>query len=154
MIDFHCHLDLYPNPREVAKECAKRGLYVLSVTTTPSAWEGTSAVFTDIGGIRVAIGLHPELAGGRKAELDLFYELLPRTRYVGEIGLDGSPEHRPFWGDQTYVFERILSACSSAGGRIMSIHSRRAAAAVLDCLEQHGAVREVVEIEAGDVVSG
>ena len=44
MIDFHCHLDLYPNPREVAKECAKRGLYVLSVTTTPSAWEGTSAV--------------------------------------------------------------------------------------------------------------
>ena len=137
MIDFHCHLDLYPNPREVAKECADRSLYVLSVTTTPSAWEGTSALLTDVSRIRVALGLHPELAHDCKAELDLFDKLLLKTPYVGEIGLDGTPERRPFWDYQTYVFERILSACSSAGGRIMSIHSRRAAAAVLDYLEKY-----------------
>lgn len=41
MIDFHCHLGLYPNPPAVRDECVRQGLYVLSVTTTPSAWEGT-----------------------------------------------------------------------------------------------------------------
>src|SRR5690606_17151884 len=34
------------------------------------------------------------------------------------------------------AFSRILDACSRAGGRVMSIHSLRAAEAVLDALEQ------------------
>ncbi len=37
MIDFHCHLDLFPNPSEIVKTCLDKGLYVLAVTTTPSA---------------------------------------------------------------------------------------------------------------------
>ena len=44
MIDFHCHVDLFPDPHEIARECRKRQLDVLSVTTTPSAWAGTSAL--------------------------------------------------------------------------------------------------------------
>ena len=39
MIDFHCHLDLYPKPSTVIREIAKRGTFVLAVTTTPKAWE-------------------------------------------------------------------------------------------------------------------
>nr|WP_249038340.1 hypothetical protein [Paracoccus pantotrophus] len=46
MIDFHAHLDLYPDPHTVARECVVRDLYVLSVTTTPSAWSGTAALTT------------------------------------------------------------------------------------------------------------
>ena len=137
MIDFHCHLDLYPDPAAVARECSERELYVLSVTTTPTAWAGSTALVSDLSRIRVALGLHPELAHERKGELALFEELLPNTRYVGEIGLDGTPELKRYWSDQTYVFERILSACRSAGGRIMTIHSRRAAGAVLEQLEKH-----------------
>jgi TatD DNase family protein len=34
VIDFHCHLDLYPDPHAVARDCATRGIYVLSVSTT------------------------------------------------------------------------------------------------------------------------
>src|SRR5258708_3936522 len=37
MIDFHRHLDLYPDPQGVAREYVARELYILSVTTTPSA---------------------------------------------------------------------------------------------------------------------
>jgi TatD DNase family protein len=66
----------------------------------------------------------------------LFDVLLPETRYVGEIGLDGAPEFRKHWKDQVAVFEHILARCSDAGGRIMSIHSRRASGAVLDFLEK------------------
>ena len=137
MIDFHCHLDLYPNAHGVRDECLRRGLYVLSVTTTPSAWKGTSALAAHTPRIRTALGLHPQLARERQKELALFDNFLPETRYVGEIGLDGAPEFRPHWQDQVTVFEHILAKCSWAGGRIMSIHSRRASGAVLDYLEKH-----------------
>lgn len=136
MIDFHCHLDLYPNYYEVRHECDRRGMYILSVTTTPSAWKGTSALAAGSPRIRTALGLHPQLAGERKSELVLFDALLPEARYVGEIGLDGSPEFRGSWKDQVTVFEHILAQCQNAGGRIMSIHSRRASQAVLDRLEK------------------
>jgi TatD DNase family protein len=135
MIDFHCHLDLYPNPQGIVQDCIAKNLYVLSVTTTPSAWIGTSALVKGAARIQTALGLHPQLAHERKSELDLFERLLPNTRYVGEIGLDGTPAYRPHWADQIAVFTRILDACGRAGGRILSIHSRRAATAVLDALE-------------------
>lgn len=137
MIDFHCHLDLYPDPHQVAEGCRECGAYVLSVTTTPSAWEGTRALEDDSDRIRTALGLHPQLAHERRSELALFDELLPQARYVGEIGLDGAPEFRRHWTTQLIVFEHILNACANAGGRILSIHSRRASRPVLDCLEAH-----------------
>lgn len=139
MIDFHCHIDLYPDPAKIVRQCADRGLYVLSVTTTPSAWAQTSALASGHDRIRTALGLHPELASERKHELALFDRLLPDARYVGEIGLDGSPEFRDRWKDQLATFEHILSSCGSVGGRIMSIHSRRAVSAVLDRLDHHAA---------------
>jgi TatD DNase family protein len=136
MIDFHCHLDLYPDPHDVAAECRRRGLYVLSVTTTPSAWNGTKALSNGSDRIRTAIGLHPQIAHERQSELPLFDKILPDTRYVGEVGLDGSPELRPHWNAQVEVFDHILRECQRVGGRVMSIHSRRAAKAVLDRLEK------------------
>lgn len=140
MIDFHCHLDLYPDPYEVARNCVLRNLHVLSVTTTPSAWTKTAELAVGSARIRTALGLHPQIAHERKGELSLFCQLLPKTRYVGEIGLDGAPEFRRHWSDQTTVFTRILDACAQAGGRILSIHSRRAATPVLDALENHSGV--------------
>ncbi|MGO8371129.1 Qat anti-phage system TatD family nuclease QatD [Rhizobium ruizarguesonis] len=135
MIDFHCHLDLYPDPVAVTQSCVNQNLYVLSVTNTPSAWEGTLALSHDARRIRTALGLHPQIAHERHGELPLFEKYLPSTKYVGEIGLDGSPELRPHWETQKRVFHRILELCDQAGGRVMTIHSRRAATQVLDALE-------------------
>ena len=135
MIDFHCHLDLYPDPKGVARACVDRGLYVLSVTTTPSAWRGTSALAGQAPRIRTALGLHPQIAHQRKGELPLFEKLLPNIPYVGEVGLDGTPEFKGHWSDQVSVFGRILDLCQDAGGRVLSLHTRRAAKQVLDMLE-------------------
>lgn len=135
MIDFHCHLDLYPEPDCIARECAKRGIYVLSVTTTPSAWHRTNKLGKDR--TQTALGLHPQLAHERKAELSLFDSLLKYTDYVGEIGLDGTPEFRVHWKDQVTVFHHILSSCSRVGGRIMSIHSRFSSKVVLEFLRSY-----------------
>lgn len=137
MIDFHCHLDLYPDPHQVMRESVKRGLYMLSVTTTPSAWVKTAALASDAPRIRTGLGLHPQLAHERKSELVMFETLLRETKYVGEIGLDGDPRLKSQWEDQVIVFDRVLHLCQKVGGRILSVHSRLCAAAVLDRLEAH-----------------
>jgi TatD DNase family protein len=134
VIDLHAHLDLYPDPVATTKECVDRNLFVLSVTTTPSAWSGTALLAENAARIRTAIGLHPQIAQERQRELPLFEELLPRTRYVGEIGLDGGSELKRTWNVQRRVFDEILRMCGAAGGRIMTIHSRRAATPVLESL--------------------
>ena len=137
MIDFHCHLDLYPDPHACAKRCKENGDYILSVTTTPRAWRGTLELAVGAPRVRTALGLHPQLAHERHAEIPLFEALVGEARYVGEIGLDGGPEHRIHLEIQTRCFERILIACANVGGRVMTIHSRGAADEVLDALERH-----------------
>lgn len=141
MIDFHCHLDLYRNPHEVAEEAERLGIGILSVTTTPSAWPGTSRLAVGRSTIKTALGLHPQLASERKQELRLFDRYLPDAAFVGEVGLDGSPEHRTSWADQVRVFDHVLQSCAEAGNKIISIHSRRAAGPVLDSLDRFHGVR-------------
>lgn len=131
----HCHLDLYPEPFKVAEECKRRGTYVLSVTTTPKAWEGTCRLSKDSQRIRTALGLHPQIAHQRYQELELFDALLPEAKYVGEIGLDGGSGLKNHWDVQLKAFRHILNAVNHAGGRIMSIHSRASATSVLDELK-------------------
>lgn len=137
MIDFHSHIDLYPNPSAIIEECVKRKTYVLSVTTTPSAWRITSSLAAYKPRIQTALGLHPQIAHLRFKELDLFDSLLSEAKYVGEIGLDGSPEFKSHLKIQLDVLTHILNSCERKGGYIMSIHSRRAVTPLLDNLENH-----------------
>lgn len=137
MIDLHCHLDLYPDPRAVLAEAVRRRCHVLAVTTTPLAWGGTKAVIGGAPRVQIGLGLHPELVAERAREVTRFGELVPEARFIGEIGLDGSRRHRASLPLQTDVFRTILRAVADDGGRVMSIHSRGAAAETLDELERH-----------------
>jgi TatD DNase family protein len=134
VIDLHCHLDLYPDPQFVVAECVRRRLYVLSVTTVPSAFNGTAALAPRDGRIRTALGLHPQLAAARTRELPLFERLLPQTRYVGEVGLDGSRDYRATLDAQRGVLADVLRLCARAGGKVLSLHSRGATRLVLEVL--------------------
>ncbi|MDK2770230.1 MAG: TatD family hydrolase [Sphingomonas sp.] len=134
MIDFHCHIDLYPNAKAIIEEADARGSYILAVTTTPKAWTGTKQLIGDRKRIRVALGLHPELVPDRHAEVPLLEHYLPESRYVGEIGLDGGSHMRGSFELQERVLARILKACEADGKKIISLHSRRAANGVIDAL--------------------
>jgi TatD DNase family protein len=136
MIDFHTHLDLFADPNELIREAQLRSAGILSVTTTPSAWTGTLRLAEGHSVVRTALGLHPQLARERRRELALFDRYVGDTRFVGEVGLDGSPEHKNSWPDQEDVFMHILRSSQEAGGKVISVHSRRAASAVLDVLER------------------
>jgi TatD DNase family protein len=139
LIDFHCHLDLFPSPAGAADEIERAGIYTLSVTTTPKAFPKTAMIAKGRKRIRTALGLHPQLAHERHAEVGMFVRLLGETEYVGEIGLDGGDGFAAHLAVQKDVLDRILRACSDIGGRVMSIHSRHASAEVLETLARHPA---------------
>jgi len=135
VIDFHCHIDLFPDPVSLISELDSLGIYVLAVTTTPKSWNHLQTLLAGRRRIKGAIGLHPELVAERFHEVDEVCSILSDTPYVGEIGLDGSPHFRSSFKLQQQVFERILKRCTEVGGRIMSIHSRAATSAVLNLLQ-------------------
>jgi len=135
-MDFHAHLDLYPNPELLVEAVKKAGVYTLSVTTTPSAFLKTRRMAKGCPRIRTGLGLHPEVVASRIGELSLFDRLISETAYVGEIGLDGSKHHKGSLAIQRKAFTHILDTCEQVGGRVLSIHSRSAAAEVVEHLRK------------------
>lgn len=144
--DFHCHLDLYPDPEAMIASCQRNCIVTLSMTTTPKAWPQNRKWTARSTYVHTAVGLHPELVGERYRELPLLEEYMKESRLVGEIGLDGSPQHRKSWNNQIMVFVRALAAAEHLGGRVVSIHSRRAANEVVKALEEHVSAARVLPI--------
>jgi TatD DNase family protein len=137
LVDFHCHLDLYPDHAQAVAECGRAKVFTLAVTTTPRAWPRNHELASATKYVRAALGLHPQLVKEHAHELSLWREQLPNARYVGEVGLDAGPRHYASFDTQKRVFETILRDCAHFGDKILSIHSVRAARAVLDMLEAH-----------------
>lgn len=134
-VDFHCHLDLYPDHAQLIRECDYAGIATLTVTTTPKAWARNSEMAMGALHVRVALGLHPQLVAEREAEIDLFARLLCEARYVGEVGLDAGPRFYKSFDAQKRVFARILQMCAEQGGKVLTVHSVRAVSQVLQHLE-------------------
>ncbi len=135
MIDTHCHIDLYPRPTDVADRanCAK--VTTILVTNLPSAFERSYPHIRQFNHIRIALGLHPLLALNHRSEKAKFKDLVDKTSYIGEVGLDFSSA-----GFQTkniqieslkFVFDSIKKK-----PKFVTIHSRRAESAVIDLLEE------------------
>ncbi|MFH1814497.1 MAG: Qat anti-phage system TatD family nuclease QatD [Pseudomonadota bacterium] len=135
-VDFHCHLDLYPDHAQLIAECEREGVATLAVTTTPKAWSRNREMAAGTNHVSVALGLHPQLVSEREQELGLFQKMLPEARYVGEIGLDAGPRFYRSFEAQERVFERILRMCAEQGNKVLTIHSVRTVVKVLQHLEK------------------
>lgn len=135
LVDFHCHLDLYPDHESAVREAEAAGVFTLAVTTTPRAWQRNLELTRNTRHVRAALGLHPQLVAERSQELSLWCSCLPETRYVGEVGLDGGPRYFRSLELQKEVFGQVLRECAKAGDKIITVHSVRAAKAVLDHIE-------------------
>ena len=137
LVDFHCHLDLYPDFEELIAECESRQIFTLGVTTTPAAWPRNHALTKATRYVRTALGLHPQLVATRANEIDLWDRYVPESRYVGEVGLDSGPAHFHSLEAQKEVFEHVLRRCAREGNRILTVHSVRSVTPVLDMIERH-----------------
>jgi TatD DNase family protein len=136
-VDFHCHLDLYPDHEAAISKAEAARIYTLAVTTTPKAWARNHELTRHTRFVRAALGLHPQLMAERAAELPLWERLLPETRYVGEVGLDAGPRFYKSLDAQKHVFRSVLERCAEAGGKILTVHSVRSVPTVLDMVERY-----------------
>ncbi|TDF83893.1 Qat anti-phage system TatD family nuclease QatD [Pseudomonas sp. H9] len=136
-MDFHCHLDLYPNARDVYAQARDRNEFTWLVTTSPRAFAATSRVLGGSEKVLITPGLHPEIVGARHAELDLLLDQIRQVRAVGEVGLDGSKRFQASYEMQRKVFVAVVEQCAALGGRVLSIHSRQAVKDVLAVLNAH-----------------
>jgi TatD DNase family protein len=134
--DFHCHVDLHQDPKAIIARCEAERVFTIAVTTTPKAYP-TNAEWTGGSSYVVpAVGLHPEVAGERFHELPLLLSTIRQSAFVGEVGLDGSPQHKRYYPKQLEVFSQTLQAAQSEGGKVITIHSRRAVRDVIDLIEK------------------
>jgi TatD DNase family protein len=140
LLDTHCHLAHYPDPTGTLAAAADAGVDIVAVTNTPAEYRRFLTRLGDRRGVAVAIGLHPlHVDGAWPAQLLRFLRLLPRARWVGEIGLDFSPQGKATERLQRLAFEALLSE-AQVRKRPMTVHSRGAATPLLDSLDAAGCI--------------
>ena len=136
MLDTHCHLDLYPDPSRIASNAESAGVFVVSVTNLPSAFLAAQPHVQRFKSVRLALGLHPLIADLHSdEELSQFSKLVCQTSFIGEIGLDFSREGHQTKERQLISFRFALQALQNQP-KFVTVHSRRAEAAVLEVLRE------------------
>lgn len=135
MLDAHCHLDRYKNPVKIATDSAARGVFTIAVTNLPSHFLAGLTHVRNLKRVRLALGLHPLTAANHERERQMFHNSLQLTSFVGEVGLDFSPEGKGTREIQLESF-RFVAKSVAAGNKVVSLHSRSAETAVLDILTE------------------
>jgi TatD DNase family protein len=136
-IDTHCHLDLFD---QIANNPARENEFpikTVSVTNAPVFFEPNVKLFQGLDNIRISLGLHPQLASKFSGQIGEFNEKLRLTKYIGEIGLDGSRDIEGTWQLQKTVLDDLLSNIRNAGPKMLTIHSRHAANETIDIIHKY-----------------
>lgn len=135
-VDTHCHVDLYPDPRPLLAAAAANRVLVVAVTNAPSVFFHTQRLAEQCPYLLPAAGLHPELVATHGHEAERLLPLLEQTRFVGEVGLDYVTTDQSLRARQRDVFGKVLDRCSALGGKVVTVHSRRAAGDVIAAVSE------------------
>lgn len=153
--DAHVHLDLMPTAGEVARSAASHNFGFFSCGVSPTDFFNTSKTLAGrvsqqtAPGIRIGIGAHPWwIADGRisKTDLDMMLDTISDMRFIGEIGLDFSSRFNDTEAQkrQLQAFKsiclKVAQTPASDAPKILSIHAVKSVDAVLDILEDTGAL--------------
>jgi TatD DNase family protein len=130
LVDTHFHLDLWNDPKSLIKRIEDEKIYTIAVTNAPSVFKLTYQLTKGLKYIRPALGYHPEVIGSRPNDLSLFIKYINLTRYIGEIGLDYACNIDKAL--QINIFSSIIRESNRVGGKIVSIHSRKAEKDIID----------------------
>ena len=151
LVDAHCHVDLFADPRKLVLEIERLGIHTIAVTNAPSVFFATERLCAGLRFAHAALGLHPELVVSRAHEFGMMRDLFQRTRYVGEIGLDYTTPDASAKAKQRAVLAEILSICAEAGDKILTVHSRRAANDVVSAIGDRFRCRVVLHWFSGSM---
>jgi len=151
LVDMHCHVDLFPDPRKLVQAIERNRVHTIAVTNAPSVFQHTEQLAKGCTYMHAAVGLHPELVASHGHEVELMWPLLARTQFVGEIGLDYSTNDKGLRARQRTVFERILERCAESRNKIITVHSRRAAADAVSTIGEQFPGRVILHWFTGSV---
>lgn len=132
--DTHMHVDLYKNTKEVISYIEKNKSYTIAVTNLPILYEKYCRQYQNLKYVRFALGLHPELAFQYKEQIPLMIEQIKLAKYIGEVGLDYVTTNSDNRETQRIAFRKLIEQCDKYGGKILSVHSRRAVKDVLSII--------------------
>lgn len=132
--DVHLHLDLYKNVNDIILQIEKYHSYTIAVTNLPILYDKAINNTPNSKYIRIALGFHPELVGLYPEQIQEFYKRIEGSRYIGEIGLDFTKANDKFKELQIKVFKETIHMCNKFGGKILSIHSRKAAKETIEII--------------------
>ena len=143
--DMHCHANFADNATDFANAARTDGLHLFSCTVEPCGYRRAHDAFRSCENVRVGLGAHPWwVASGSvsQADMERFCELAARESWIGEIGLDFGARHGSTLGAkeaQLAAFQRAAQALCG-GGKIVSLHAVKSADAVMDSLQEAGAL--------------
>lgn len=149
-IDTHCHIDMFPNPEQIIKNCEDKKIITIGMTSLPSHFQIGINHIKSYKYIRLALGLHPLLAEKHNGELSIFKSNIDRTSYIGEVGLDFSKEGISTKNIQIESFRYVLSLAKGEK-KILSLHSRRAEKEVLELLKEFNIKNAIFHWYSGSI---
>lgn len=150
MVDTHCHFDMMASPEKYIREVEFRGDYVIGMTNLPSHFEMGFEHTRNYKHVRLSLGFHPQLASDNQNELQHFVDLINRTSYIGEIGLDFSRDYLGSKEIQISSLRTILSAIQGKN-KIISVHSRMAEKEVLSLINEYDTTNVIFHWYSGPV---
>ncbi|WAH37049.1 Qat anti-phage system TatD family nuclease QatD [Alicyclobacillus dauci] len=151
MIDAHCHIDLYSDPMAQARKVENERIRTIAVTNLPSHFELGYPHLKNFKNVRLALGVHPLHANQHTdGELKRFVRLAKSTSYIGEIGLDFSPEGNATREKQVDSLRFVLTHINDRP-RYISLHSRRAERSVLQLLKEFSIEQAVFHWYSGSL---
>jgi len=134
MLDTHCHIGEYHDPLAEVRALDRSAVVAVAVTSSPRDFEELHRRFGGGRRIRVALGAHPLRAARLgESEWHVFERCITETSYVGEVGLDFSPEGERTRAAQERAFRRVLRTIAERR-KLLTVHSRGAERRVLDLL--------------------
>lgn len=134
-MDTHMHFDLYKNYNEVLNYIEENNSYTIAVTNLPDLFERYLHLCDKRRFVKIALGFHPELVYQFSNQLYKFDRCISKTRYIGEVGLDFTTRDRFNRDIQDRIFSHIVYTCNEVGGKVLTVHSRRAEKRVMEILE-------------------
>lgn len=160
LLDTHAHWDFLPSAsrEKAARLLGKENIRLVAQTVLPSAFvaldkerEGVMKADHDAYPQPIlSLGFHPwwvDTPEKNRRELDFFAEALPRTRFIGEVGLDFSEKRlleAPAREQQAvlrHIFQLVREqAAESNTSYVFSFHAVRALTPLLDLYEEENLV--------------
>ncbi|MGM0301578.1 TatD DNase family protein [Enterococcus sp. AZ048] len=150
-LDTHCHVDLAKNRKDFIRDINDQRIYTIAVSNLPSLFEKNKVIIPESKYLKHALGYHPELVRQFPNQLEKFESLLRKTRYVGEIGIDGSGRYKNSLPSQIEIFENILMLCDKRPNKILTIHSRNSEQVITEMVMKYPKSKKILHWFSGDI---